>query len=320
MTTAIAPSPSRTNSAASAGLAIALLSAATFGFAGSLGSSLLQAGWSPGAVVLIRIGGAALVMMIPCVLVARHWRPTRGASARLVTYGVVAVAGAQFCFFSAVQYLPVGVALLLEYLAPVLLIGWTWFRTRRQPSRGVVLGAAVAVAGMALVLDVLGDFRLNPIGVFWGLGAAVCLAFYFVLSDSHSDAAPALVTTGVGTAVGALVIGLAGLVGLIPMRFSSADATLAGLTVPWLVPAALLVLISTVAAYVSGIVAVRRLGSHLASFVGLTEVLFAVVFAALLVSQAPGLWQIIGGALVITGIAVVQRGSGPSSAPEGADQ
>ena len=74
-----------------------------------------------------RIGGAFLVLLVPCVLLLRRiGLPTRRQSGRMVVYGVVAVALAQLCYFSAVQYLSIGVALLLEYLAPVLLIGYHW--------------------------------------------------------------------------------------------------------------------------------------------------------------------------------------------------
>ena len=70
-----------------------------------------------------------------------------GRLRRLVVYGVVAVAVAQLCYFNAVQYLSVGVALLLEYLAPVLLIGWHWWRTKIPPTAPVIVGAGVADGG-----------------------------------------------------------------------------------------------------------------------------------------------------------------------------
>jgi drug/metabolite transporter (DMT)-like permease len=72
-------------------------------------------------------------------------------------------------------------------------------------------------------------------------------------------------------------------------------------------PVLLLILVSAVLAYPSGIVAVRRLGSSLASFVSLTEVIFAVIFAFLLLGQRPGLMQLLGGVLILAGIALVQQ-------------
>lgn len=298
------------------GLPIALASAAAFGLSGSLGGSLLVTGWSPAAVVAGRVGGAFLLLLIPCLLLLRRiGLPTARGTGRMIAYGVVAVAGAQLCFFSAVQYLSVGVALLLEYLAPVLLIGWHWWRRGHRPTASKLVGAALSLAGLALVLDLTSGLRINPIGVAWGLGAALCLCGYFIMSEQSKNAPPALLLTTVGTGVGAGVLLLAGLVGVVPFAIATAPAILADRVMPWWVPLLLLAVVSAAFAYLSGIVAVRRLGSSIASFVALTEVILAVVFAALLLGQIPTLGQVIGGVLILAGIAVVQaQAGGPSVA------
>jgi len=292
------------------GLGWAVGSAAAFGLSGPLASSLLGAGWSPAAVVLVRIAGAFVVLLIPCLLSLRRLGlPTAQQSRRMLAYGVVAVAGAQLCYFSAVQRLSVGVALLLEYLAPVLLIGWHWWRSRHRPRRQVFLGAAIALLGMVFVLDLSGDLVLDPVGVLWGLGAAVCLCGYFILAEESASgpSVPPILMTTAGTGVGAAAIALVGVTGVLPLSFSTGTASLAGHSVPWWGPVVLLVGIAAVLAYLTGIVAVRRLGSSIASFVALSEVVFAVAFAVLLVGQQPSLSQLIGGVLVLVGIATVQR-------------
>ena len=170
------------------GLVFALVSAAAFGLSGSLARSLIDLGWSPAAVVGVRIGGAFLVLLVPCLLLLRRTgRPSSRQSTRLIAYGVVAVALAQLCYFSAVQYLSIGVALLLEYLAPVLLIGYFWVRDRRRPTAAVLVGAVVCLVGLVFVLDLRDGLTLDPVGVAWGLGAAICLAVYFLLSEDAGD-------------------------------------------------------------------------------------------------------------------------------------
>jgi drug/metabolite transporter (DMT)-like permease len=293
------------------GLPIALCSAAAFALSGSLASSLLVTGWSPAAVVAARVGGAFLALLIPCLLLLRRvGLPTGRATGRMVVYGVVAVAGAQLCYFSAVQHLSVGVALLLEYLAPVLLIGFFWWRRGQRPTAAKLLGAALAMAGLVLVLDLTGDVRISLVGVAWGLGAALCLCVYFVLSESSSSSSPALLLTTVGTGVGAVVLVLAGVIGIVPLAVAAAPVTIAATTMPWWVPIVALALVSAALAYVTGIEAVRRLGSSIASFVALSEVILAVIFAALLLGQIPTPIQAVGGVLILAGIATVQAQPG----------
>jgi drug/metabolite transporter (DMT)-like permease len=292
------------------GLALALVSASSFGLSGSLARSLLDLGWSPAAVVATRVGGAFLILLIPCLLLLRRiGLPTGGQSLRMLAYGVVAIALAQLCYFSAVQYLSVSVALLLEYLAPVMLIGWHWARTHRRPTGSVLVGAGLSVVGLAFVLDLRSGLTLNPIGVAWALGAALCLCAYFLLSeDTGSDAPihPLLLTTA-GTGIGAGVLLAAAAAGLLPLAASGGVTILADRPVGWWIPVLVLILISAVLAYPAGIVGVRRLGSSLASFVSLTEVIFAVIFALVLLGQRPGPMQLLGGALILAGIALVQR-------------
>jgi drug/metabolite transporter (DMT)-like permease len=313
MTSTVATA-SRTADAATSrrsGLTFALISAATFGLSGSLARSLIEIGWTPAAVVAVRIGGAFVLLLVPCLsLLRRSGLPTIKQGWRMVAYGIVAVALAQLCFFSAVQYLSVGVALLLEYSAPVMLIGWQWARTRRRPATSVFVGAALAVVGLVNVLDLTSGVTVHPIGVAWGLAAALCLCAYFILSEQNESQRPLppLLLTTVGTGVGAVLIVAAGGLGLVPLAANLRETTMSGQGVAWWVPAGLLILVSAVVAYLTGIVAVRRLGTPVASFVALSEVIFAVVFAMVLLDQQPRFVQLVGGVLVLAGIAVVQRG------------
>ena len=297
------------------GLAMATVSAAAFGSSGPMGKALIDAGWTSGAAVLVRLGGAAVVLWIAAAVLLRgRLRLSAGAVRTLLLYGTVAMAGVQLAFFNAVRTLDVGVALLLEYLAPVLLLTWTSLRTRTLPRRPTLAGAGLTLVGLVLVLDLTGAGEVDPAGVGWGLLAAVCLAAYFALSARQHDDLPPLLMAAGGTTVGALVIALAGLVGLVPMQVAAVDTVLAAQPVNWLVPAGWLVLVSTVTAYLTGIGGVVRLGPRPASFVSLSEVLFAVLVAWLLLAELPGLLQLLGGLLILAGIVVIQR---TEAAPEG---
>jgi drug/metabolite transporter (DMT)-like permease len=291
------------------GLALALLSGFSFGMAGPFAASLLAAGWSPLAVALGRLAGAAVLLVVPLVIVlARGWRPRAGHLRAVAVYGLVPLAGAQVCYFSAVGRLSVGVALLIEYTAPVLLLAWTWARTAARPRPATLLGAGLAIAGLVLVLDVGRGAAVDVVGVLWGLAAAVCLAAYFHLSAGASavDGPPGIVLVAGGALVGSAVVVLVGVVGLLPLRASTAPIDLAGWTAPWWVGVVLVAALSTALAYLTGIAAVGRLGSRIASFVGLSEVLFAVLGAWWLVAQHPTVTQVAGGVLVVAAIALIR--------------
>ena len=288
------------------GLAMGLLSAATFGTSGSFAESLIAAGWTPGAAVIARVAIAALVLTVPALLQMRSGHADWASVRTIGLYGAIAVAGAQLCYFNALAHLSVGVALLLEYSGILLVVAWGWMRHGHRPSRLTVAGGGAAIAGLVLVLDLAGAHRLDAVGALWGLGAAVGLAAYFILSAETDESVPPLVMAWGGLVVGGSVLALASLSGLLSLHATFTAVTLLGRQVSWIIPVVGLALIAAVVAYVAGIAAVRLLGSRLASFVGLAEVLFAVVFAWLLLEQRLDATQLAGAALVVAGIALVR--------------
>lgn len=298
----------RGHSAARVGTVMALTSAAAFGSSGPMAKALLETGWTVGAIVLVRLGGGALVLaLMAAVMRPGRWRPTAPAVRTLVLYGVIAMAGCQLAFFYAVRTLDVGVALMIEYLAPVFLLGWASVRTRTMPRSATLVGAGLTLVGLAFVLDIGGASSLDPMGVMWALIAAGCLGGYFVLSAKQDDDLPPLVIAAGGTAVGGVVLAIAGAVGVVPVAFTAADAALAGYNVNWIVPAAWLALVTVVFSYLTGIGGMVRLGSRVGSFLALTEVMFAVLVAWVLLGELPGPIQLVGGALILAGIVLIRR-------------
>jgi drug/metabolite transporter (DMT)-like permease len=291
------------------GLAFALVSAAAFGMSGALARGLLDTGWSPGAVVLVRIAVAAVVVAPFGALALRgRWAVLRRNGGLVTTYGVLAVAGAQFCYFSAVAYMQVGPALLIEYTAPAAVVVWMWLRHGQRPAPVTLVGAVIAAAGLVLVLDLLSGADLSLPGVLWALAAMVGAAAYFVISADERNGLPPMALAAAGLLVGALVLGLLGLVGLLPMYAATAPTTYAGRSVAWWVPLLVLGLVTAALAYTTGILAGRRLGSRLASFVALLEVLAAVLFAWLLLAELPRPVQLLGGLLILAGVVAVRLG------------
>jgi drug/metabolite transporter (DMT)-like permease len=307
------------------GLAFAVASAVTFGLSGPFAKSLMEAGWSPTAAVTARMGVAAVVMAVFASIVRPGWiGEARRHFGVVLSYGAVPIAGAQLCYYNAISHLSVGVALLLEYTAPILVAGWIWATTRRRPDYRTMAGIALAAVGITLVLNIFGDsaIRISGIGVLWGAGAALCAACYFLMgarasSNSTDGSGPHVVTLAAGgLVVGSLTVAALGVSGLMPLTFTANNAVLAGHSLPWLVPVLALGVVSTAVAYTLGIYGVAWLRAGFASLVGLAEVLFAVAWAWLLVGEALSPTQAIGGAVVLVGLALARGGATPAEAVE----
>jgi drug/metabolite transporter (DMT)-like permease len=281
---------------ARAGLGLALVSSAAFGTSGTFARALIDAGWSPAAAVTVRVSIAAVLLLIPAALAIRgRWQVLRRNIGMVTVYGLVAIAGCQVFYFNAVEHLSVGVALLLEYMGIILVVGWLWLRSGQPPRRLTIAGSVAAVIGLVLVLDLVGDAQIDLAGVLWGLGAAVGLAVFFILSAKSDPGLPPLVMASGGMTIGAIALVVLGAVGVLPMTANADDVLFAGQRVSALVP---IIGLSVIAA--------RILGSKLASFVGLTEILFAVLFAWLFLGQLPTVMQLCGGLLIIAGVALVR--------------
>ena len=308
------------------GLMFAIGSAFTFSTSGPLAKSLMEAGWSATAAVTARMACGALLMVIVASVIRPGWvREARQHARVLVLYGFIPVAGAQLCYFNAVAHLSVGVALLLEYTAPILVVGWLWATTQRRPSGMTLAGVALAIAGITLVLNIFsgGASAATPAvgahgtvaGVAWAVGAALCAACYFMMSGQVSSSGAAddqglhsiTLATG-GLITGALAVALLGFSGVMPMQFTANDVVVAGTTLPWLVPVIVLGVIPTAVAYWLGIAGVSRLRPGFASLVGLSEVLFAVLAAWVLLGEAVSATQAIGGVVVLLGLALARHG------------
>jgi drug/metabolite transporter (DMT)-like permease len=301
------------------GLSFAVLSAASFGMSGALARELLDHGWTAGAIVLARVGiAAAVVLPFGLAALRGRWALLRRNAGVVLGYGALAVAGAQFCYFSAVDHMQVGPALLIEYTAPAAVVVWLWLRHAQRPGPVTVAGAVVAAVGLVLVLDLLSGADLSAVGVLWALAAMVGAATYFLVSADEENGLPPVVLAAAGLVVGTLVLAGLGAVGVLPMRATRASVSYAGTTVDWWVPVLVLGVVTAAVAYASGIAASRRLGSRLASFVALLEVVAGVGFAWLLLGELPHAPQLVGGLLVLAGVVVVKLGepaAGPTAGP-----
>jgi drug/metabolite transporter (DMT)-like permease len=286
---------------------LAVASAAAFAGSGPLGVSMMDNGFTSAQVSLLRIGLAAVLVLAPVAALRPRALRFRGRDWGVVVgYGLFGVAGAQAFFFVAVTRIPVGVAVLLEFTAPVFVALWVRFVRHRRLPTAVWLGIALAMAGLAVVAQVWHGFALNPVGVAAGFGSALSTTGYFLIGEHGANTRDPFGLLAGGLVVGAVAVSFAAPPWLLPAARFGATATLGDVALPaWLV-ATLLAVISTAVPYLCGLMSLRHLPSSTASVVGLLEPVTATVLAWWLIGQSLQPLQLLGGVVVLGGAILVQ--------------
>ena len=291
----------------SVGLVIAVIAAATFGTSGALIKPMLESGWSPAAAVTVRvlIGGVALTPFA-LVALAGRWSALWRGRWRVLGMALIGVAGTQLAYFAAIQRIPVGTGILIEYMAPLLLVAAVWVRTRHTPKAVVLIGSLVALVGLVLVVSPGGRSSFDALGLGFALMAMVGCALYYVISARPSDGLPPVALAAAGLLLGGIALAVVTLVGLVPFTTSYDAVLMFGNAVPWWVPLLIVGTLSTAVAYASSITAAEMLGSRVASFAGLLEVVAATFYAWQLLGERLTVPQLLGGALILVGIGFVR--------------
>ncbi|WP_262496072.1 EamA family transporter [Nonomuraea sp. SYSU D8015] len=299
-------------------MALAFVSSWCFAFSGPMAKYLIAAGLAPIEAVWARMAGAGLLLLAVLALVRpRALRIPRSRLPFFGLYAIMAVAGVQSLYFVAITRLPVGIALLLEFMAPVMVVAWVRIVRGIRLARAAYVGAVAAVIGLAIVVEAWQGLRLDALGLLLGLLAGACCAGYFIMSDSFGDDVDPLGLIAWGM-TGAAVV-------LIPFSrpwdipwgaFAGSATPEGGQTLPVLAAYLWMVLIATVVAYILGVNAVRRLSAAVGATVATLEVIGGTVVAWALVGETLGVFQIIGGLIVLSGALLAQTATGSASAAQ----
>ncbi|MFD7654846.1 DMT family transporter [Actinosynnema sp. NPDC059797] len=289
------------------GTFLAVLSSIAFGTSGVLAKPVMEAGAAPAQVTSARIALAAVVLLVgTAVLRPRALWPGSGLRGWTLPlgYGLFAVVGAPLLFFVSASRIPVGIAMLLQFTAPVLVALWVRLVRRTVLPTAAWWGTAIAVAGLAVVGEVWRTPRLDTVGVVAALCSAVCLAAYYLLGERAAGRADPFGVTAVGMLFGAVVLAVLSPPWLIPVTAPTA------LGPSWLL-LVVMALFSTVVAYLTGILSLRHVPPAVASVIGLLEVVVSAALAWWLLGEELTAVQVAGAVVLLTGAAVVQVASAP---------
>ena len=284
-----------------------------FSASGTFAKTLTDAGFSPLQAVWLRIFGASVILLAAMLLLRgpgafAALARDRSSLGGIVLFGLVAVAACQAMYFVAASRLPVGIAILLEFTGPVLVVLYQRVIRRRHVGRAAFLGILLAMIGLCCVVEIWSGLSLDALGLACGFGSAAGNAAYFLILDRLTGSADPLVITTVGMSVACVVLVPLALPWDAPWHVLGSSVPLAAdHTVPgWLVALAL-VLLSTVVSYVVGGMAVQRLSAPIAAGLAYVEPVSACVIAWVLLGQRLSAVQITGGVVVLLGAYIAQR-------------
>jgi drug/metabolite transporter (DMT)-like permease len=293
---------------AALGLTLVLLASVFFGVCGPFGKVVIQSGLEPVQVTWLRIVGVGLI-----AAVAALWpllRLRRGGPkpplAALALFGLTAIAGVQAFYFIAVERLPVGIALLLEFMGPILVVAWVRFVRRSPLPRAAVIGALLSLAGLCVVVEAWSGLRLDAVGLLAGSAAAACQATYFLSGERLTAKVDVRVLLAVGFAVGAVALVPLAAPWAMDWASLSSPVTLLGVEATSLGSLVALV-VCTAVAYALGLTGLRFLSAPVAGAIGYAEVVVAALAAWALLGEALTVPQILGGLVVIAGVFTAQR-------------
>jgi drug/metabolite transporter (DMT)-like permease len=296
-------------------------SGALFAVNGTVSKLVLQAGLTAPQLTVVRAAGAAATLLALSLALrpgARRLAVTRRELPLLIAYGLSGFFAVPMLYFVAISRLPVGIGLLFEYTAPLLVALWARLVQRRRVRRRLWVGLGLSLAGLACVAEIWGDPRLDGLGVLAGLGAAVLLAAYYLLGARGIEHRDTLSLTtwafGVAAAAGLLTRAVGAAAGAGAGDWQALAATTRGVPVPLL--CAYVVLLGSVAPYLLVAGALRHLPATSVGIIGMVEPVLAsaVAWLTLGAGEALNAAQLAGGALVLLGVALAETArAGPAA-------
>ena len=292
------------------GYAMVALASTLFAVNGAVSKVVLSSGISSLRLTEVRCTGA----LVGFVLIA--W--LRGNSLRfrlrelpfILLFGVVGLALVQFLYFVAIKRLPIGVGLIIEYIAPVLIALWTRYVWKRRLPRAVWVAMAVALGGLAMVVELWRGTSLDGAGVAAALAAALCYATYVLAGEHGVRTRDTVSLTTIGFIFAALFYAIIQPWWTFPFARSSVDVSLLGrldtLHAPVWGMYLWVIVLGGVAPFLLYFGSLRHISATRASLVAMLEPVLASLVAYAWLGETFGAWQIVGGCVVLAALALAQ--------------
>ncbi|GAA0803465.1 EamA family transporter [Spirilliplanes yamanashiensis] len=298
------------------GVAMVLAGSVLFAVNGTVSKLVLRAGFDAPQLTLLRAAGAFTGLLLISLVVrggVRNLRVTRHEVPLLLAYGLCGFFLVPMLYFVAISRMPVGIALLFEYTAPLLVALWARFGQRHRVKPRLWAGLALSLAGLACVAEVWGELRLDGVGVAAGLGAAVLLALYYVLGARGVERRDTL-------SLCTWAFGASAVAGLLTRAVTAGTGGWEPLAEPRTVLlCAYVVVLGSIVPYLLLAASLRHLPATSVGIIGMMEPVLAatVAWITLGAGEALNSAQLVGGLLVLAGVGLAEtaRTAPPATTP-----
>ena len=283
-----------------------------FAFNGIISKIVLLDEISAWRLTQIRTGGAFLILFSFYIIFRRHeLKPTKAELPWLLLFGLVGVTLVQALYFVAIERLYVGIALLIEYTAPIWILIFLRFVLKKHVPKGLWYAIALAFTGLLMITQIWSGLSVDQVGLLAALFDALALAGYFLIGDllGKTKSSGAIATWGFGVASAVLFFVLP--IWSFPFEALDNELSLLGRFEDYTLPGWALVLwivvMGTIAPYLFVIAGLKLMSASTASIFGMIEPVLAGIFAWWWLSESLTTIQLIGGLIVLAGIAIADR-------------
>jgi drug/metabolite transporter (DMT)-like permease len=283
-----------------------------FAFNGIISKIVLLDEISAWRLTQIRTGGAFVILFTFFIIFKRNeLKPTKAELPWLILFGIVGVAMVQALYFVAIERMYIGIALLIEFTAPIWILLFLRFVLKKHVPKGLWYAIALAFTGLLLITQIWSGLSVDQIGLLAAFFDALALAGYFLIGDllGKTKSSGAIATWGFGVASLLLVFALP--VWNFPVAALTSEMNLLGRFESYELPGWVLILwiviMGTIAPYLLVISGLKLLSASTASIFGMIEPVLAGMFAWWWLNESLTTTQLIGCVIVILGIGIADR-------------
>ncbi|HEY2218325.1 MAG TPA: EamA family transporter [Gaiellaceae bacterium] len=293
------------------GYLMAASAAALWAVNGTVSKVILASGISSLRLSEVRMTGAVVGFVIALLAIAPgRLKVRRRELPFLAVWGIGGLALVQWLYFLAIHRLAIGIALLIEYIAPLIVALWARYVFHERVRRRIWFALAFALVGLALIVDVREGGSVSTAGVAFALGSAAAYTFYLLLAEHGVGDRDAVSLLAWGFAFGALFWCFVAPWWTFPADRVGADVSLLGRLSEYHLPVwalmAFLIVIGTILPFFLLVSALRHLPATRVGIIAMLEPVGATIVAWAWLNESLSALQLVGAVIVLLGIVLAQ--------------